>query len=231
MTDSYDVAMASEPAFPPDMPPARRRRRSPRQVQESSENRKAIVRNAVEFFARSGYDKTTLQAVAERAGLTRTGLLHHFHTKEGLFVEAIEESREWARSQVRLPDANGEGLAGIRALRRFLGNTDDAVHVRFVQTLQAEALHDDAPEHLTRYVHMRLAQVNAHVSQCLEEARDKGEIGAVDIPGLAAMITGTINGLQMQWLLDGTVDTDAALDALVALLASTARPGAADRLS
>jgi AcrR family transcriptional regulator len=224
MPDRYDVAMASEPDFPLGVPPARRRRRSPRQVQESTENRQAIVRNAVEFFARSGYDKTTLQAVAERAGLTRTGLLHHFHTKEGLFVEAIEESRQWARGQVRLPGAYGEGLAGIRALRRFLGNTDDAVHVRFVQTLQAESLHDDAPEHLTRYVHMRLAQVNAHVSQCLEQARDKGEIGDVDIPALAIMITGTINGLQMQWLLDETVDTNAALDALVDLLAATAQP-------
>lgn len=192
--------MASEPDVPLDVRPRRRPRRSLRQVRESAENRKAIIRNAVEFFARYGYARTTLQAVAESAGLTRTGLLHHFGSKEGLFVEAIEEGRHWAEGQVHRSDADsgGDGLAGIRDLRRFLASTDNTIYVRFVQTLQAEALHADAPEHLVRYVHMRLAQVYAHTSQCLQQAREKGEIGDVDIPALAMMISGMINGLQLQ---------------------------------
>jgi AcrR family transcriptional regulator len=217
--------MASEPDVPPGVSPRRRRRRSPQQVQESAENRKAIVRHAVEFFARYGYAETTLQAVAEQAGLTRAGLLHHFHSKEGLFVEAIAEGRQWADHQVRRSDA-AEGLAGIRELRKFLGDTDDVMQVRFVQTLQGEALHDDAPEHLLRYVHQRLAKVHEQVSQYLQEARNKGEIGDVDIPALTTMITAVINGLQARWLLDRSVDTGAALDALVELLACTAHPAA-----
>ena len=191
-------------------------------MQESTEIRRAIVRSAVDFFARYGYAKTTLQAVAERVGLTRTGLLHHFHSKEGLFMEAIQEGRQWAERQVRYSGAGGEGLAGIRELRRFLGSTEDVVHVRFVQTLQAEALHDDAPEHLVVYVRARLAQVYTQVAKYLEEARANGEIGEIDIPALATMTTAAINGLQMQSLLDDSVDTGAALDALVDLLAGTA---------
>jgi AcrR family transcriptional regulator len=220
------MAMASEPDVPPGVSPRRRRGRSVRQDQESAENRKAIVRHAVEFFARYGYAETTLQAVAEQAGLTRAGLLHHFHSKEGLFVEAIEVGRHWADHQVRHSAAAAEGLAGIRELRKFLSDTDDVMQVRFVQMLQGEALHDDAPEHLLRYVRLRLAKVHAQVSQYLQEARNKGEIGDVDIPALATMITATINGLQSQWLLDGSVDTGAALDALVELLACTAHPAA-----
>ena len=221
--------MTSEPDAQAGVILTRRRRRSPRQVQESTEIRRAIVRNAVEFFARHGYARTTLQAVAERAGLTRTGLLHHFHSKEGLFMEAIEEGRHWADRQVRQPGAGAEGLAGIRALRAFLGSGGDAVHVRFVQTLQAEALYDDAPEHLAKYVRSRLDTVYAHVSQYLQEAHSNGEIGDADIPALATMITGAINGLQMQWLLLGeSAGTGAALDALVDLLAGTAQHHSSD---
>lgn len=218
----YPVPMSTEPADPPGAPTRSRRSRSQRQVEQSTENRRILVHNAVEFFARYGYTKTTLQAIAERVGLTRTGLLHHFRSKEGLFVEAIEEGRQWAERQARHPAGSGGALSGIRAMNRFLGGADDAVHVRFVQTLQAEALHDDASEHVSRYARARLSQVRAHAMGCLEQAQAQGEIGDVDIPAMATMVAATVNGLQMQRLLDPSVDTARALDALADVLAATA---------
>lgn len=193
-------------------------------MQQSTENRKVIVHNALEFFARYGYTKTTLQAVAERVGLSRTGLLHHFHSKEGLFVEAIEEGKLWAQQQVVDPEAAGGGLSGIRAMHKFLGSAADATHVQFVQTLQGEAVHEDAPEHVVTYARLRLAQVESHALRCLEQAQARREIGEMDITAAATLIAATINGLQMQWLLDPSVDTRTSLDALVDLLAGTALP-------
>ncbi len=202
----------------------RRRRQSQRQLEASLENRSAIVRSALAVFAHYGYTKTTLQAVAERVGLTRTGLLHHFGSKEGLFVAVIEEGRRRAERRAKQSSA-GRGLDGIRGLRGALGTGDEtgeAVHVKFVQTLQGEALHEDAPDYLVASVSNRLAQIRNHVTMCLEQARRDGEIGDVDIPALATMIAGTMNGLQVQWLIDESVQTELALDALVDLLARTA---------
>jgi AcrR family transcriptional regulator len=172
---------------------------------------------AVEFFAHNGYEKTTLHVVAESVGLTRTGLLHHFPSKESLFVQAIEECRRWAELQVRGSNEL-RGLAGIRALSGFLGRPEDAVWIRFAQILRAEALHADAPEPLVEFVQKRSAQIRLHLEARLREAREDGELGDLDVAALARTVSAAINGLQIEWLLDPSVDTTAAFDALTEAL-------------
>ena len=55
------------------------------------ERRRAIVEAAIEHFAREGYRGTGIAAIAEAAGVTTGGLLHHFGSKEGLLVEVLRE--------------------------------------------------------------------------------------------------------------------------------------------
>ncbi len=55
----------------------------------------ALVDAARELFARDGYDATSLDAVATRAGVTKGAVYHHFDGKQQLF-EAVF-SREIAR--------------------------------------------------------------------------------------------------------------------------------------
>jgi AcrR family transcriptional regulator len=179
------------------------------------------------MFAHNGYSKTTLHSVSDRVGLTRQGVLHHFHSKEGLFREVINEGQRWAKEQ---DDASGgvTGSAGLRALSRFVRTTQD-VHIRLVHTLQAEAMHEDAPEHVVTYVCDRLEHIRCHIAERLREGQRDGTISAdLDAPALATMITGTINGLQTQALLDPTVDVEAAFDALADLLAGDAAPRMSD---
>jgi AcrR family transcriptional regulator len=195
------------------------RRRSQRQVDESLQNRKAIVRNALELFANYGYTKTTLHAIAERVGLTRQGLLHHFQSKEGLFVEVINYERGWAEQQIAQLRPE-RGLKGLRSMAVFLGSEPNALHLKFVHTIQGEAIHQDAPDYLVTYVQARLNSIRGNIEQQLREAHSDGEIGDVDVPTLATMIVGTIVGLQTQWLADDAVQTEPAFDQLVALLAA-----------
>lgn len=44
--------------------------------------REALLEAAAQEFEAYGYEKTTLQGVADRLGLTRGTVLFHFHTKE-----------------------------------------------------------------------------------------------------------------------------------------------------
>jgi AcrR family transcriptional regulator len=165
-------------------PPVRRhRRRSQRQVDESLQNRIDIVRNALELFANYGYTKTTLHAIAQRVGLTRQGLLHHFQSKEGLFLEVINYERQWAEQQIAHLN-QGHGLDGLRSLAIFLGREPDALHLKFVHTLQGEAMHEDAPNYVVTYVQTRLQGVRANVADRLREAQSDGDIGAVDVRSL-----------------------------------------------
>ena len=62
---------------------------------EASGNRvDAIIEAALQLFLESGYDNTPLSAVAERLGLTKAGVYHHFATKEDLLFMAHRRTME-----------------------------------------------------------------------------------------------------------------------------------------
>jgi AcrR family transcriptional regulator len=53
--------------------------------------RRGVLVVAAELVAREGVAKLTLDAVAERAGLSKGGILHHFSTKDSLIAAMIED--------------------------------------------------------------------------------------------------------------------------------------------
>jgi AcrR family transcriptional regulator len=55
----------------------------------SPDARAAILDAAVELFAESGYDRTTIRAVASRAEVDPALVYHYFGDKQGLLSEAI----------------------------------------------------------------------------------------------------------------------------------------------
>ena len=62
---------------------------------EASGNRvDAIIEAALQLFLERGYDNTPLSAVAERLGLTKAGVYHHFATKEDLLFMAHRRTME-----------------------------------------------------------------------------------------------------------------------------------------
>ena len=54
---------------------------------------------AEEVVTRDGVTRFTLEAVARQAGLSKSGLLHHFHSKEALIEAVVERTVEqWRQS-------------------------------------------------------------------------------------------------------------------------------------
>ena len=51
--------------------------------------REEILDLALELFAQKGYDRVSVREIAREAGLSQAGLLHHFSTKEELFLEVL----------------------------------------------------------------------------------------------------------------------------------------------
>jgi AcrR family transcriptional regulator len=88
-----------------------------------TDTRERIQQVALELFADRGYDKTTLQEVAERLEITRPALYYHFRTKEAILasvverlVESIDELVSWAREQPSTLEARQEILRRISGL-------------------------------------------------------------------------------------------------------------------
>jgi len=72
-----------------------------------------ILAAAVELFIAHGYDATSVAAVAERLGLTKSALYHHYESKEHLLRVALDEALGGLEGVLSESGAR-EGSAGER---------------------------------------------------------------------------------------------------------------------
>ena len=93
--------------------PDRRVRRT--QAQRSDATRGALLDATLSLLVEVGYARTTTQAVADRAGVSRGAQLHHFPTRADLVVDAV---RHLGRQRQRAIDDTGTdtGLAAVAEL-------------------------------------------------------------------------------------------------------------------
>jgi AcrR family transcriptional regulator len=160
--------------------------------------REQILESATELFARTGYRNATILDIAEQAGISRTGLLHHFPSKEAL-LEAVLMKRD-------LDDDASFGvtpdpLGGLQRLIRLAQHNAEVRHiVSLFAVLSAEAGDPDHPAH--DYFVKRYAATHASFRESLEQARDAGILApGVDIDHEARTLIALMDGLQIQWLI------------------------------
>ena len=81
--------------------------------------RQRILDAAAQCFAASGFSRTTVEAIAAGAGVSKALVYHHFRAKEAIFEELLERTlEEWARvSRIDEHLTTGgtviDGLAGM----------------------------------------------------------------------------------------------------------------------
>ncbi|MFN3232906.1 MAG: TetR/AcrR family transcriptional regulator [Alphaproteobacteria bacterium] len=61
-----------------------------RQAQKSDQTRRAILEAAIQCLAEAGYTKSTMTAIAKRAGLSRGAMQYHFETMQDVLLATIE---------------------------------------------------------------------------------------------------------------------------------------------
>ncbi|MBO2463071.1 TetR/AcrR family transcriptional regulator [Actinomadura violacea] len=193
--------------------------------------RERILHIATQEFAEHGYRGTSLARVAERAGLSQPGLLHHFRTKEQLLVAVLElRDRRDMERYFDGGDASG-GLDLLAALVRVVEhNSRTPELVRLFVVLTSEAVTADHPAR--DWARARYARLRAWVADALRRAAAGGDLRPdLDADATAARIIAIMDGLQTQWLLDpGAIDMPALFRAHIDdLLCSLAAPSASGR--
>ena len=89
--------------------------------------REALMRAAAELFAAQGYDGTTVDVIAMRAGVNKAMINYHFAGKQGLYTAILRRDFGWATT--RLDELERGKLRADAKLARFISIFGE-LHVR-----------------------------------------------------------------------------------------------------
>jgi len=176
----------AEPALAEPAP--RRRRPGRTQAERTASTRGALLRSARELFAERGYAGTGREEIAERAGVTRGALYHHFDSKADVFAAVVEAlDGELATRAVAAAEMADTPVNMLRfGARAYI----DACAKPDVARIVADAPSVLGPE---AYRALNAASCIALLRAVLDAAADEG----VDIPGepeiAAPLILGALN--------------------------------------
>jgi AcrR family transcriptional regulator len=180
---------------------------------KSVAQRDNILAAARRVFAQLGYNGSSMRGIAEEAGITFTGLRHHFATKDELLI-AVLEQRDLEHSAQQ---ANIHGIGLLDALVSLLDQVlDEPAITEVFTTVSGEAVSRDHPAH--QFFVQRYERIRRQFAEELAAAATSGEYLAIDPDQAAILLAAIMDGLQLQWLLDESVDAHGAVLAYVRLL-------------
>ena len=163
--------------------------------------REEIVAAAHEVFGARGFHKASLGEIAEKVGITHSGILHHFGSKVQLFVEVLAY-----RERLDLSGFENEELPRGRDMLRHLVRTAavNTGRVGLVQSyvvLSAESVTEGHPAQSS--FRSRFAVLRDQIARALEETCEHaGRPPATEVDAAASCIIAVMDGLQVQWLLE-----------------------------
>lgn len=95
-------------------PPVSRPEPTPKKATRiQKKNRKAILEAALEVFSTSGFSGSTIDRIAERAGLSKPNLLYYFPSKEAIYVAVLEDTLTFWLEPLAALDPEGDPLTEI----------------------------------------------------------------------------------------------------------------------
>lgn len=133
--------------------------------------REEILDGAAEMFAEHGYHGSSLRDISSHIGISHSGMLHHFESKDALLDGVIDRLEEHAQAALERAE---EFSADRRALLRGLGEFwhPASLRVRLLATLDAESVSED---HHGRYRMARLRKVHEHILEnCFSSFAERG---------------------------------------------------------
>jgi AcrR family transcriptional regulator len=193
----------------------------------SEQKRELIVAAAAKAFGANGYAATTMEAVAEEAGIAKGSLYNYFDSKENLFKEVFISALAAGEQETdRLLAEKMPAPAKLAQMMDYWAGQLD--HYKQIGSLVLEAWAAVARGSGS-------SELNSAISEAYDRGRDnmvavirqgveEGEFSAsVDIDRAASLILGATNGIILQGIMDlddnvGPGLVESLRDAIIAAL-------------
>ncbi|WP_431074359.1 TetR/AcrR family transcriptional regulator [Microbacterium phyllosphaerae] len=170
-----------------------------------------ILESALDVIGRKGYQNASLKQIAEVVGVTPAALLHYFGSKEELFTEVLRTRDEHDLKEPQPSDPADAKAAFVDVIRR---NAEVPGVVELFSRLSVDAVDPEHPAH--RYFLDRSARLRESISAAFEH--DAERRATLDPDSMARVIQAVSDGLQLQWMIDPSVDMPGIIEALMDVL-------------
>ncbi|MGP4014697.1 TetR/AcrR family transcriptional regulator [Saccharopolyspora sp. 5N708] len=173
-------------------------RTGPKRQARTAQRREDVLRAALAVFGERGFRNASLTEIAERAGMTHAGVLHHFGSKDQLLLAVLRyrDGQEVAGVTGRSKPHGAELLPHL--VQTVGENESQPGIVQAFTVLAAESATEGHPAQ--SYFRDRMAGLRAAIAAGLAErtGRDAADPEVIDS---AAALIAVMDGLQIQWLL------------------------------
>ncbi|MER7796130.1 TetR/AcrR family transcriptional regulator [Microbacterium sp. NPDC096154] len=183
-------------------------------------DRDGMLAVIVAAFNDHGYDATSLGIIAQRLGLSKSAVYHHFSSKEEMLELALEKALGALEQVFDSPQAT-EGPADLRIRHVLRGAVRVACEQQPYLTLLLRLRgNTDAQRHAME----RRRAFDQRLRRLFELARDEGALREDMDPGVAERLTfGLVNSLVEWYRPDGPMTPDELAKAVVAFVRSGLR--------
>lgn len=180
--------------------------------------RQSIVAACASAFGESGFHGVSMAEIARRAGISHTGLLHHFPRKEDLLTAVLtlqDENSAAYLLEYGTFDLESDPVDVLRGMVNTLVARDrhaGLVELSAVLTGEAAPSTHPAHDHFAR----RYDDIRRFLGRLFQRLHDDGRlVGEASPDQLAAATIALTEGLHLQWLYstDRRFDADSVLRA------------------
>jgi AcrR family transcriptional regulator len=176
--------------------------------------RQEILERAAEVFRERGADGTSLRRIATMIGVSHAALLHYFDSREQLLVAVYAHAESKRDTSGDAADSAVDVLVKAAML-----NVGVPGMVELYTTLVAAALAaEDTPSN--EFFSARFARIREELTERLGAEQAAGRLrDDVEPADIAALLIAASDGLQIQWLLEPSVELERTLVTFSVLLA------------
>lgn len=164
--------------------------------------RAQVVDIALRQFAAHGYRGVSLKTIAQEAGMSEAGLIHHYPTKPALLLAVLDHYEQGNRELMAtaIDESGGDFTSAWLALAA--AHEADPTFIRLFTVLAAESV---APEHPAHdWFVERYERVRDGITRAFEHLQAAGRIRPELDPAVCArQLVAMFDGIQLQYLLAG----------------------------
>jgi len=177
----------------------------PRKERERLSKRQEILEAARKVFAEKGYEKATLDEIAERAEFSKAALYYYFDSKESLFLALFQEG---IQEMDRLAETAVQGKRDCRAkVASYIEASLDYVerHSEFFRIFLTEQgrLGGTVEERRKEVMLAKHLEQTEFIARILRQGIREGTLKRLDPEKLAVILQGLVHSCIFQGLVCG----------------------------